>query len=213
MSANQTHHVLETIRAIVPKSFDKAFAKVSDDALIAGMDVCIRDLTAQQIDVGLNTVREMGFCPDPALFRRWCLGQKDFGDTVADSYIGKTGALSNLIAWLNDPSAPISTAVKQAYDKTYQMFANIHSDYDKTQAHTAFKDAYEHIVKANIHERIASTPYTAPIAVASPKTKTLSEDERHHHRAMGEMRAKAQLLNLARQTKGLNPVQIPGLTT
>lgn len=171
----QVQSIIETIKAIVPRSFEKTFASVSDSGVIAGMQICISDLSQEQINQGLMTVVNKGFCPDPALFRRWCLGQDGFdnADYIADSYIGNSGALANIKRWLSDNTAAISVAEKQAYDDTCHMFNKVeyasNAEFAQAEADRAFKDHYQHIVRELVANRQVCQRYTPPVALPQSK--------------------------------------------
>lgn len=108
----QATQILGTIQMLVPSSFDKKFGASRAANLVLAMSLCLEGLSDEQITLGVHTVRDKGFCPDPALFRRWCLGDSDFNstDAIADSYIGKHGALNAIIKWQANPKTPITAA-------------------------------------------------------------------------------------------------------
>ncbi|UNU74135.1 hypothetical protein LU293_04355 [Moraxella nasovis] len=168
---NQLSTVTATIfaiKSIVPKNFAKTFDGLTMEQIAVGMNICIFDLSQEQIEQGLIAVRKNGFCPDPALFRRWCLGLKDFDNTdvIADSYINKHGALSQIIKWQNDPKTPITVAMKQAYDETYHLWISIQSSSDTTKAELAFKDCYQMIVREFVKNKKLCEPYVMPTAIS-----------------------------------------------
>lgn len=181
-------HLTAMIKAIVPRSFEKTFSGLSTNEVVAGFAFCATGLSQTELNTGLAKIQEMGFCPDPAMFAKWCKGLDGFNntDTIADSYIGKSGALANILRWLVDDSTPITIAQKQAYDATYHMFSEIEyansGDFAKTQAYSAFKDTYEHIVRELIANRQACQPYTQPVALeqamqsVQPKTTPASAE-------------------------------------
>lgn len=160
--------VLGTIQMLVPSSFNKKFGATRADNLVLAMSLCLDGLSDEQISLGIHTVRDKGFCPDPALFRRFCLGQGDFNhsDTIADSYIGKHGALNAIIKWQDNPKTPITVAMKQAFDETYELWQSIYSQNDSIKAELAFKDCYEQIVNQLVAKRVACKPYTPPVAIS-----------------------------------------------
>lgn len=181
-------HLTAMIKAIVPRSFEKTFSGLSTNEVVAGFAFCATGLSQTELNTGLAKIQEMGFCPDPAMFAKWCKGLDGFNntDTIADSYIGKSGALANILRWLVDDSTPITIAQKQAYDATYHMFSEIEyansGDFAKTQAYSAFKDTYEHIVRELIANRQACQPYVPPVALeqamqsVQPKTTPASTE-------------------------------------
>lgn len=176
------------IQGLTTGSFERKFANSQSANVVTAFAFATKGLNNDQLLVGLDKVLEMGYCPDPALFRRWCLGLSGFDNTdaVADSYVGKNGALANILRWLVDDSTPITIAQKQAYDATYHMFDEIeyanNSDFAKSQACSAFKDTYEHIVSQAVANRQACQPYTPPMALeqamqsAQPKTTPASAE-------------------------------------
>ena len=164
-------HLTAMIKAIVPRSFEKTFSGLSTGEVVVGFAFCATGLSQTELNTGLAKIQEMGFCPDPAMFAKWCKGIDGFDnkDYIADSYIDKSGALANITAWIDNPTLPISQAEKQAYDKTYHMFRGINSDFDKNQAYSAFKAHYEHTVNALIEQKQVSQPYVPPTALQAPQ--------------------------------------------
>lgn len=164
-------HLTAMIKAIVPRSFEKTFGGLTTTEIVAGFAFCTQGLSQTELNTGLAKITQMGYCPDPALFAKWCLGIDGFNNTdaIADSYIGKHGALNAIIQWQANPKTPISVAMKQAFDETYQLWQSIHSQSDNVRAELAFKDCYEHIVNQLIAERIPCKPYTPPVALSVPK--------------------------------------------
>ncbi len=183
---SNAEHLTALVKAIVPRSFEKTFGGLATAEVVAGFRFCTQGLNQAELNIGLDKVRQMGFCPDPAMFAKWCKGIDGFDskDYIADSYISKSGALANILRWLVDDSTPITIAQKQAYDATYHMFSEIEyansGDFAKTQAYSAFKDTYEHIVRELIANRQACQPYTPPVALeqamqsVQPKTTPAS---------------------------------------
>lgn len=182
-------NVLGTIQMLVPSSFEKKLAKLEIKNLVIAMNLCLDGLSQEQVDTGLRAVRDMGFCPDPALFRRWCLGHRDFENTdpVADTYIGKHGALAHVCAWIDDQRSPISTTEYQAYCNTSQLFGGIENGFDRSRAHSAFMDEYEHLVKARVAERAPCEPYSAPVAL--PTVKTTQSTSEHNEADIATVQA------------------------
>lgn len=148
-------HLTAMIKAMVPRSFEKTFSGLSTGEVVAGFAFCATGLSQTELNTGLAKINQMGYCPDPALFAKWCKGIDGFDNTdyIADSYIGKNAALANILAWLDNPKTKITLAQKQAYDAVYHMFRDIHSDYDKNHAYAAFKDHYEFIVQALVSDK------------------------------------------------------------
>ena len=181
-------HLTAMIKAIVPRSFEKTFSGLSTNEVVTGFAFCATGLSQTELNTGLAKIKEMGYCPDPAMFAKWCKGIDGFDnkDYIADSYISKSGALANIIAWIDNPKSPISQAEKQAYDKTYHMFRDINSDFDKNQAYSAFKAHYEHAVNALIEQKQVSQPYVPPTALQAPQnapqahSRVCKEQTREH---------------------------------
>ena len=86
------------------------------EAIGHAMKICIEGLSREEIDLGLRMVRDNGFCPDPAMFRKWCLGITGFGteqQRFVDSFKGKHAALGNIVKWLGDNNHAITNAEKR----------------------------------------------------------------------------------------------------
>ena len=213
LPATTAKSVIETVKAIVPRSFEKTFANTADTAIVAGMQICISDLNHEQINVGLMTVVNKGFCPDPALFRRWCLGQDGFdnADYIADSYIGKSGALANIKRWLSDSTAPISQAEKQAYDQVYELFEQVeyasNAEYAKAEAERAFKDHYQHIVNQLVAQRQPCQPYIAPIAISHHEQATTKQTHQVASKDFVEVLFAKHGFGRGRVLKGVNKME------
>ena len=141
-------------KAIAPRSFEKTFDGVATAQINTAMKICIDGLTHDQVNFGLSQVRDNGFCPDPAMFRKWCLGITGFGteqQRLQDSFKGKHAALANIIKWVNDNNHTITKAEKESYDRCYEMFTAIEwaKNVDRASylAYEAFKDNYVDVVK------------------------------------------------------------------
>ena len=178
-------HLTAMIKAMVPRSFEKTFGGLSTNEVVAGFAFCATGLSQTELNTGLAKIQEMGYCPDPAMFAKWCKGIDGFDnkDYIADSYINKSGALANIIAWIDNPKSPISRAEKQAYDKTYHMFRDINSDFDKNQAYSAFKAHYEHAVNALIEQKQVSQPYVPQTALQAPQNAPQAQSSVSKERA------------------------------
>lgn len=176
---NSVEHLTAMVKAIVPRSFEKTFGGLSTDEVVAGFTFCVIGLTQTELNTGLAKVREMGFCPDPAMFAKWCKGIDGFDNTdhIADSYIGKTGALSNILAWIENNKNPISVAEKQAYDKTMHLFEQANYNHQVIiTAHTAFKEHYEMIVRELVANKIQCEHYIAPISIEQKQPQPAQQE-------------------------------------
>lgn len=167
------NQLTDIIQSLVTGSFEKKFKGLRTADVVDAFAFATKELNQSQLQMGIETILDRGYCPDPALFRQWCLGNKDFknDDEIANSYIDKHGALSRLLKWLDDKKQPISIEIKQAYDNSYHMFTCIHSEQDKSRAELAFKGEYVFIVNQRIKNKIASEIYTPPIAIDCKKVK------------------------------------------
>lgn len=169
-----TASIIAELKAIAPSQFDKKFSGLDLTQIRYAFDKACFGLDPNQIKTGFETIWQKGFIPDPVLFRQWCLGNSEFSfsDEIADSYIGKHGALADIIKWINDPNTPISQAMKQAYDDTYHLWQYIVSEADKTRAELAFKDRYVIIVDGLVKERIKCQDYVQPVLLTDEKPIT-----------------------------------------
>lgn len=141
-------------KAIAPRSFEKTFDGVATAQINTAMKICIDGLTHDQVNYGLSQVRDNGFCPDPAMFRKWCLGITGFGteqQRLQDSFKGKHAALANVIKFAANDNQPITNAEKEAYNRCYEMFNAIewakNTDRAMYLAYEAFKDNYVDVVQ------------------------------------------------------------------
>lgn len=165
--------LLQTIKAIAPRSYEKAFHGMDDQVVIFAMSKAVNGLTKAQIDIGLNTMFEQGFCPDPIMFRKWCLGVKGFSsdvDPIFASYRKKSAALANLEAWLCDDTTHITNAEREAYNRCYSMFNDLKWNYTNNQKfHTyeAFKDFYDEVVKEFVEKGVYQCIWEKPIELES----------------------------------------------
>ena len=172
-------------KAIAPRSFEKTFDGVATAQINTAMKICIDGLTHDQVNFGLSQVRDNGFCPDPAMFRKWCLGITGFGteqQRLQDSFKGKHAALANIIKWAGDNNHAITNAEKESYDRCYVMFTAIEwaKNVDRAMylAYEAFKDNYADVVQefalSGVKQAIWAKPKvieSKPIAlVAKPKS-------------------------------------------
>lgn len=187
MTISNPNQLTDVIHSLVTGSFEKKFKGVKANEVILAFGLVTHDLSQEQIHLGINTVIEKAFCPDPALFRQWCLGNRDFSfnDEIADSYVGKHAALANITKWLeNNKQSKISLAEKQAYDECYTLWQNIFSEKDRQKAELAFKDFYETITKELIKNRVPCQAYVAPVAItkqhSEPTRERVSEERRQY---------------------------------
>ena len=172
-------------KAIAPRSFEKTFDGVATAQINTAMKICIDGLTHDQVNFGLSQVRDNGFCPDPAMFRKWCLGITGFGteqQRLQDSFKGKHAALANIIKWAGDNNHAITNAEKESYDRCYEMFTAIewakNTDRAMYLAYEAFKDNYADVVQefalSGVKQAIWAKPKvieSKPITlVAKPKS-------------------------------------------
>ena len=172
-------------KAIAPRSFEKTFDGVATAQINTAMKICIDGLTHDQVNFGLSQVRDNGFCPDPAMFRKWCLGITGFGteqQRLQDSFKGKHAALANIIKWAGDNNHAITNAEKESYDRCYEMFTAIEwaKNVDRAMylAYEAFKDNYADVVQefalSGVKQAIWAKPKvieSKPITlVAKPKS-------------------------------------------
>lgn len=141
-------------KAIAPRSFEKTFDGIATTQINTAMKICIDGLTHDQVNFGLSQVRDNGFCPDPAMFRKWCLGITGFGteqQRLQDSFKGKHAALANIIKWVSDNNHTITNAEKESYDRCYEMFTAIEwaksADRAMYLAYEAFKDNYTDVIQ------------------------------------------------------------------
>lgn len=177
----------DIIQSLVTGSFEKKFKNIKSDDVITAFAFATQGLSQAQLQMGIAILLEKAYCPDPALFRQWCLGNRDFSfnDEIADSYVGKYGALANITKWLEtNGKAPISQAEKGAYDDTYTLWQNINSDKDRSRAEMAFKDFYEKRVSELIKSRVPCQAYVAPVAItkqhSEPTRERVSEERRQY---------------------------------
>ena len=168
-------------KAIAPRSFEKTFDGMPIEAINNAMKICIEGLSRDEINTGLRLVRDNGFCPDPAMFRKWCLGIQGFGteqQRAVDSYKKKHAALANIIKWISDRDVEITNAEKEAYNRCYEMFSNLNysNNYERSAyyAYEAFKDNYVDVVNEFVEKGIAQAKWSKPpqidFSVLSAKT-------------------------------------------
>lgn len=190
---------LQTMKALAPRSYEKAFHGMDEQVVVFAMSKAIQGLSKQQLQVGLDAMFEQGYCPDPIMFRKWCLGVSGFGDSanpIHASYRARNAALANIEAWLIDDTTKITNAEKQAYDRCYSMFNNLKFNYsDKQKFHTyaAFKDFYDEVVKELVANGIPQCEWVKPTVIEN-KVKAirknylddLTDEAREKAKAQGE---------------------------
>lgn len=188
LNAKAVTQICLNLRAIAPRSYEKTFKGMDDRDVISGLMICLSDLTQGQVMTGLNHVRDMGWIPDPAMLRRWCLGQFDFSaentNKVRDSYHGANAALNNLIGWLEEgEKGNITNAEKMAYNRTYRAFNHLKFDGSKNSvylAHQAFKENYVEVVNELVEAEQVQCIWESPKRLEKPdepiKFKTVRKD-------------------------------------
>lgn len=164
---NNAEHLTAMIKAIVPRSFVKTFDGLTTDEIVAGFRFCAKGLSQAELNTGLSKITEMGYCPDPAMFAKWCKGIDGFGVSLKDKYLSKNAALANIVKWCNDKKHQITTAEKQSYDKCAELFNDINwsknSEIAKSQAYSAFKEHYEQIVAEMVEQGKEPETYVQPV--------------------------------------------------
>lgn len=170
--------ICQNMKAIAPRSYEKTFHGMDDESILGGLMICLSDLTQEQIMIGLNHIRDMGWVPDPAMLRRWCLGQFDFNsektNKVEDSYHGANAALVNILDWLTNKRMP-TNAEKEAYNRCYSAFNNLTYDGSANAtylAHQAFRDNYKEVVREFSQNGIYQAKWEAPKAIDEPARRT-----------------------------------------
>lgn len=161
-------------KAIAPRSFEKTFDGIATAQINTAMKICIDGLTHDQVNFGLSQVRDNGFCPDPAMFRKWCLGITGFGtdqQRLQDSFKGKHAALANILKWRKDSKQAITNAEKDAYDRCYEMFEEINwaknADRAMYLAYEAFKDNYADVIQEYAEKGVNQAVWEKPKAVTN----------------------------------------------
>ena len=160
-------------KAIAPRSFEKTFDGMPTDAINHAMKICIDGLSRDQINVGLSQVRDNGFCPDLAMFRKWCLGIQGFGteqQRAVDSFKKKHAALANILKWRADNHTKITNAEKAAYDRCYESFANLDyaTNFERASynVYEAFKENYVDVVNEFVEQGVVQSEWVKPVAIA-----------------------------------------------
>ena len=168
----KTGQLVGIFKAIAPRSFEKTFEGMPVEAINHAMKICIEGLSREQIDLGLRMVRDNGFCPDPAMFRKWCLGITGFGteqQRAVDSFKGKHAALADIVKWVSDKKHQITNAEKEAYDRCYDMFNDINwaKNVERAQfyAYEAFKENYTDVVSEFVAQGVLQAVWIKPPAI------------------------------------------------
>ncbi|MDC4146513.1 hypothetical protein [Acinetobacter baumannii] len=178
--------VVGIFKAIAPRSFEKTFEGIATEQINHAMKICLDGLTHEQVNKGLSMVRDSGYCPDPAMFRKWCLGIQGFGteqQRAVDSFKKKNAALANIVKWLSDRDVEITNAEKEAYNRCYEMFSNLNysNNYERSSyyAYEAFKDNYVDVVNEFVEKGITQTKWSKPpqIDLSVLYAKTGSEEK------------------------------------
>lgn len=171
-----TPRLLQTMKGLGPRSYEKAFQGFTHEDVLKSMSMALSGITREQVTIGLNTMLDQGYCPDPIMFRKWCLGIKGFIsdiDPVKDSYKGKHAAIANIEAWRTDASTSITNAEREAYNRVYGMFNQLQyaNNYEKQKfyAYEAFKDAYVEVVKELIELGTKQELWVDLVALNKPK--------------------------------------------
>lgn len=163
--------VMGTLKGISPRSFEKTFSGLDTKQVAYAFELCLDGLTREQIKLGMVKARDSGYCPDPSMFRKWCLGITGFIDNVDPihaSYRKKSAALANIEAWLIDDTITITNAEIEAYNRCYTMFDELrwrHSDKQKFHTYEAFKDFYEEVVKGFVEQGVKQEVWVKPVAI------------------------------------------------
>ncbi|MFH7767782.1 hypothetical protein [Acinetobacter sp. BSP-28] len=178
----KTAQLVGIFKAIAPRSFEKTFDGIPVEQINHAMKICIDGLTHDQVNFGLSQVRDNGFCPDPAMFRKWCLGITGFGteqQRLQDSFKGKHAALANIIKWVSDNTHTITNAEKESYDRCYEMFMAIEwaKNVDRASylAYEAFKDNYADVIKEYVERGINQAIWVKPEVIESKSIVLVAE--------------------------------------
>lgn len=180
--------VMGTVKSIVPRSFEKTFSGLTTEQISYSFKICLDGLTRDQIQFGMTQVRDNGFCPDPAMFRKWCLGIKGFNNEnpIESSYKGKYAALNDIHTWLSkDKSTSITKASFLAYEKSIEAFNDLKwvSNYERAKrvADSVFMENYEEVVCDLVQQEIKQEMYVPPVCiekkVEAPKVLTAEEQK------------------------------------
>lgn len=180
--------VMGTVKSIVPRSFEKTFNGLTTEQISYSFKICLDGLTREQIQFGMTQVRDNGFCPDPAMFRKWCLGIKGFNNEnpIESSYKGKYAALNDIHTWLSkDKSTSITEASFLAYERSLEAFNDLKwvSNYERAKrvADSVFMENYEDVVRDLVQQEIKQEMYVPPVRIEKkvevPKVLTAEEQK------------------------------------
>ncbi|MHA3059928.1 hypothetical protein ACX1N5_04020 [Acinetobacter sp. ANC 4636] len=197
-------------QAIAPRSFEKTFEGIPTEQINHAMKICIDGLTRDQINTGLAMVRDNGFCPDPAMFRKWCLGIVGFGteqQRAIESFKGKHAALADIIKWLQDDKHPLTNAEKEAYNRCYELFNQMQyaNNFERASylAYDAFKDNYRDVVAEMVEKGEQQAIWISPVAVQAPSKPILAAKSKFPEPSPEEKR-KIEELTAKYQAQGLS---------
>lgn len=147
--------LIAIIKAIVPRSFEKTFDGIEAQHIATAFKYCVEGLTRHQINHGIMVIKEQGYCPDPAMFRKWCTGNIGF----QQQFKGKHAALNTILKWLENPKVQLTNAEYQAYDECRELFIalNYSTNTQRAQylAYEAFKDSYQHLTQQMLKQGVS----------------------------------------------------------
>lgn len=187
--------VMGTVKSIVPRSFEKTFNGLTTEQISYSFKICLDGLTRDQIQIGMAQVRDNGFCPDPAMFRKWCLGIKGFNNEnpIESSYKGKYAALNDIHTWLIENSTTqITKASFIAYEKSIEAFKELKwtNSYDRAKrvADSVFMENYEEVVRELVQQEIKQEMYVPPVRIEKKKEapRVLTAEEQKQAEEMKE---------------------------
>lgn len=181
--------VMGTVKSIVPRSFEKTFNGLTTEQISYSFKICLDGLTREQIQVGMAQVRDNGFCPDPAMFRKWCLGIKGFSNDnpIESSYKGKFAALNDVHTWLIENSTiQITKASFLAYERSRVAFNDLKwsNSYERAKrvADSVFMENYEEVVRDLVQQGVKQEMYVPPVKIEKkkeePKVLTAEEQQK-----------------------------------
>lgn len=208
--------VVGIFKAIAPRSFEKTFDGIPTEQINHAMKICLEGLTHDQVNVGLSMVRDNGFCPDPAMFRKWCLGIQGFGteqQRAVDSFKKKHAALANIIKWRADKDTKITNAEKAAYDRCYDAFSNLDyaTNFERASynVYEAFKENYVDVVSEFVEQGVVQSEWVKPVALPRQNEECVPWKDDHPEKTEAE---KAQVKEYIAKLKELikRPPEVGG---